>query len=510
MRRRTVLASLAAGAVGVHRAAASSEAVASSGAARAADTSRGAESDTGRTGTRDATREAYGPVGSVTIPDAREAVVAGDTAFVATGDGYTVVDLTDPTEPAVIADRSGLRPPEVDQPFRFVWDVSYDDDRLLVPAQGRRGEHTLGFALEDVSDRTNPTTIRTVRTDHSIHNGVLSGDRAYVTGGGASDAFTIYDARRGDRLGSWSLFDAAPNYTFAYESGPSAHDLSVAQFGTRHVAAVACWDAGTWLVDVTDPTTPTALGRAGGFGPLELAQLSDDERDRQGTIPPGNHHNAQFATETERLFVGRESWAVETDEGVVGGPSGVVSFDVSDRTAPERLGSVEPVASPDLTRSGVVTTAHNFAVHDGTFYSSWYRDGVKRHDVTEPGSPALETHWRDPATASFWAARVHRPGETFLGVASPFTPSDATSDVPGGVYLFPDEPGRAVAPFEPSTPSATERDRVTPGSEPTDRTTEGGSATDPSTAVETPGFGVLAGATAVGLAAWRRASRSDE
>lgn len=470
----------------------------------------------------DGTEQSYGPVGSVEIPAAREAVVADDTAYVATVDGYSVVDLSDPTSPRVIADRAGIGPPDADQPFDFVWDVSYDDDRLLVPAQGRPDDHTLGFALEDVSEPADPTTVRTVRTEFSIHNGVLDGDRVYLTAGeDPRAAFSIYDATDGSRLGAWSVIDADPDYDLAYESGPTAHDLSVFDTRRRTLAAVACWDAGTWLVDVTDPAAPSALGRAGGFDPLELAELSERERDRQGTLPPGNHHNTAFAGR-DTLFVGKESWGIDGSDGVAGGPSGIDVFDVSDPTAPNRVARIDPVPTPRPSRRfGITTTAHNFDVHEGTLLSSWYRGGVKRHDVSDPSTPERRTYWRDPATTSFWAARAHRPGETFLAVSKPFSPAGTTDTVPGGVYLFPDEPGRSVEPFDaettdatPGTPTATpDATETTTGTEASAAgTTDASDSTDASdgtgrtTGVRTPGFGPLAGiAGVVGAgAAWRR------
>lgn len=462
------------------------------------------------------TDDAYGPVGSVELPEAREAVVAGDVAYVATTDGYSVLRLGD--RPTVIATRSGLGPS--DGEFRFIWDVAYDDDRLLVPAQGRRSDHTLGFTLEDVSDPANPTTTHTVETQFSIHNAVLDGETAFLTGGDHStDAVTLYDvAGEPARLGSWSVIDAEPDYEFAYEAGPTAHDLAVTRVGGRRLAAIACWDAGTWLVDLTDPADPTALGQAGGVPPLELAQLPSDERKRQGTIPPGNHHNATFGPDGELLVVGKESWALEVEGSLVGGPSGLDLFDVSDPTDPEQLATIPAVRPPNPDRfDGVTTTAHNVSLAGDTLYSSWYRGGVKRHDLSDPTDPQLETYWRAPNAASFWAARTHQPGETFLAVSRPFESADGTQ-VPGAVYLFPDEPGRSVTPFPgettdqtataDGTATATEPTDGT-ATEPTDETATARQTDDSTTATTGDGFGLLAGiAGLAGALAARR--RSEE
>ncbi|MFB6176623.1 MAG: LVIVD repeat-containing protein, partial [Halobaculum sp.] len=136
----------------------------------------------------------YAPLGSLPAEGAKEIVVDGDTGYLAVGDGYAVVDLAEPTNPTLLARETGLTPPDSDTAFRYIWDVKVADDRLLVPAQGVSKKHELGFAVADVSDPANPTTVFVEPTSFSIHNSFLDGTTAYLTGGaGDAGTMTVYD-----------------------------------------------------------------------------------------------------------------------------------------------------------------------------------------------------------------------------------------------------------------------------------------------------------------------------
>ena len=76
----------------------------------------------------------WGPSGSVAVPGAAETVLApdGETAFVAVGDGFAVLDLSDPTEPTVLARETGISPPGTDCELVQAFDVKHDDGELLL------------------------------------------------------------------------------------------------------------------------------------------------------------------------------------------------------------------------------------------------------------------------------------------------------------------------------------------------------------------------------------------
>jgi hypothetical protein len=260
------------------------------------------------------------------------------------------------------------------------------------------------------------------------------------------------------------------------------------------VAVCACWDAGTWLVDVADPSSPRALGRVAAPAPDDLQ--GDDSA--AAVLPPGNHHYATLAGDL--LAVGKETFAVPVDsdgdgerDRLVGGPSGVDLWDVSDPAAPVKRSTVAPPTSDDPTVRGTWTTAHNLDLRDGVLYTSWYRGGVKRHDVSDPTSPVEESWWLSPAAASFWTARAlpAAGSRDDAFVAS----SRGVADVPGRLYVFPDRPGeQANAPSLGTSTASTGRG----GS---DTSTASGQPSPESTA-SAPGFGFGAGLAALGLGGW--------
>ncbi|SEO51638.1 LVIVD repeat-containing protein [Halogranum amylolyticum] len=448
----------------------------------------------------------YRPYGSVAVGGAKEAVVGPDGryVFVAATDGYAVVDVSVADRPEVVAERRELLSERDGGPLRMIYDVKLDGDRLLVvgPANPLPGA-LAGILVADVSDPATPETIGFLETNYPIHNCFLDGDYAYLTANdGGENPLVVVDAsgERPEEVARWSL----PEYDEAWRDVPawlrSTHDVWV-QDG---VAYLAQWDAGTWLVDVSDPTAPTHVANFGGVPRPELVDLSEREVQRQGTTPPGNHHYVAADEDATLLGVGRETWARRTDDGgLVGGPGGIDLWDVADPTTPERLATVDPPTADDQTRGGVWTTAHNFEFRDGRLYSSWYRGGVKRHDVSDPSNPEQLTWWRDPSAASFWTARLAVPGETF--VASDMgVPRNEGAEL----YVFPDHAGDQQNPPPLGNETASGGSGVVTASPtPTGHADTGSAASTGSSDVDAPGFGVGVGLAALGVAGWRLATR---
>ncbi|MFC7197361.1 hypothetical protein ACFQL4_26485 [Halosimplex aquaticum] len=204
----------------------------------------------------------YEPLGSVAVEDATEAVTTtdGETAFVAALDGFAAVDLADPADPTVLAEKRDISPPGTTQVMTGIQDVKYDDGRLLVAGPANYdpdGFH--GIALYDVSDPASPELLRAYQTAYPIHNCDLSGGYAYLTGNNRDDnPLVVVDVDRDEpaEVARWSLFDHDP----VWESVPVAlrtlHDV----FVRDGRAYLAHWDAGTWILDVSDPTAPAYVG----------------------------------------------------------------------------------------------------------------------------------------------------------------------------------------------------------------------------------------------------------
>jgi hypothetical protein len=510
----------------------------------------------------------YEPHGRVDVEGTKEVVVDpdGEVAYLATTTGYAAVDVSVPDRPEILADVRDPLPDREGGPLRGIFDVKLDvtdPATLLVvgPANPRRGA-IAGALVVDVSDPANPVERAFYETDYPIHNCFVRDGVAYLTANdGDRNPLVFLDVASGEELGRFSIVDDDETWADVPTPLRSVHDVFVS--GTT--AFVALWDAGTWIVDVSDPGAPAVLGRVDVPDPAPLAELSREEARRRSTLPPRNHHYVATDESGTLLGVGRESWALEADaagggsdaltpttsessasgdgtirsndegDGTVrpdgdtaylGGPSGVDLWDVSDPAEPTLRSTIPAPPSPDPTYGGVWTTAHNFEIAGGVLYSSWYRGGVKRHDVSEPSAPRTLTWWRDPAAASFWTARLARPGEREgFFVAS----SRGVDDVPGRLYTFPDHageqadppamlPGPATTPISRSTSATTEpgsrRTSATNAGDGAGTTADAGSASSPDAVIDVgigaPGFGVAAGVGGLGLAAWRLLRRTRE
>jgi hypothetical protein len=477
----------------------------------------------------------YDPYGSIDVAGAKEAVVDPDAgvAYLATTTGYAAVDVSVPDRPELVTD---VREPLADReggPLRGIFDVKLDttDPTTLAvagPANPRRGA-IAGLLVVDVTDPADPVEAAFHPTEFPIHNCFVRDGLAYLTANdGARNPIVILDVTTGETVGRWSVLDENEAWAAVPGGLRSVHDVFVA--GDR--AFVALWDAGTWILDVSDPASPMLQGKVDVPAPEPLAALDDAAARRRATLPPGNHHYVATDGSGTLLGVGRESWGFRADEPTatpradvaandtapdgtasrtagadadyVGGPSGIDLWDVSDPEEPAPLATVPAPASPDPSYGGVWTTAHNFELAGDVLYSSWYRGGVKRHDVADPTAPQQESWWRDPESASFWTARLAAPGEREgFFVAS----SMAVGDTSAGLYTFPDHAGQQAEP-----PSVLPSGTATP--RPRDGTPTGTATETPAAAVggdvSAPGFGAVAGIGAIGVAAWRLLCRAQE
>ena len=459
-----------------------------------------------RAGTAAAHPGPYRHYDSLSVPGAREAVVSpdGDTAYLATNSGYATVDVSTPDRLELLAD---VRSPLADReggPLRMIHDVKLDPDgdRLLVVGPANPlPEAVSGALLVDVSDPAAPTEVGFYETDFPVHNCDLVGDYAYLTANtGERNPLVVVDvaADPPTEVARWSL----AGYDAGWDLVPSGlrpiHDVAVRD----DRAYLAYWDAGTWILDVSDPTTPTHVTHFGEREQSTLREVPDAAVREQATEPPGNAHYVAPNEDGTLVGVGRESWATAARSDA--GPSGIDLWDLSEPSDPVRLSTIDPPPTPDATFGGIWTTAHNFELRGEVLYSAWYQGGVKRHDVSDPRDPVELTWWRDPERTRFWTARPTVQGEAF--VASSMGVGEAGEP---GLWTFPDHAGQQADPPDvlgdggPTPITATPAENGSSGG-----TTPTQSATS-ATETTAPGFGVGVGAVGLGLGAWwlRRRSR---
>ncbi|WP_049927082.1 LVIVD repeat-containing protein [Halopiger goleimassiliensis] len=421
---------------------------------------------------QDGTESGYEPLGRVEVDGAAEAVVGddGETAYVAATDGFASVDVTDPTEPTVLAEERNL---EVDgDRVTEALDVDVDGDRLVLAGPANQSFQGVfeGFLCYDVSDPAEPELAGDpYETGFHIHNCYLDGDVLYVAANYQDEnQLVVYDVADDEptEIGRWSLLDREPEWSEVDWLVRYLHDVTVHD----DVAYLAHWDPGTILLDVSDPTAPEYLSTVAETD-LEEARSLPDQEAQLGL--PGNDHYAAVDETGDLLAVGREAWATGGDGP--DRPGGIDLYDVSDPSAPEHRATIEaPRAAVEAYGGGLWTTAHNFELRDGTLYSAWYQGGVAIHDVSDPSDPLERARWRDPNVAGFWTARVLEPGETFVASSTEFIPGAPTE---GGLYTFPIEDGEQADPPSLTDPDDLEIPLEDTASEGSEADEEGGNET---------------------------------
>jgi len=467
----------------------------------------------------------YEPLDSVDIEGAREAAVHHDNeiVYLATTDGFAVVDITDPGSLDVLAERRGIDLGG-SSTLTTLYDVWPWEDRLLVsgPAQADP-ESATGFALFDISDPASPEKVTAYETNYYIHNSYFDDGMIYLVGSSLYQQesripLVIYDFDDDEveEINRWSPIDHDEAWGRVPLNQRNLHDVTV-QDG---IAYLPYWDAGAWLLDVSDPEAPEVLDRVGDFTREELAEIDlRDSRTEAGT-PPGNAHYTAINEEATVMVVGKEAWSAQEGAELIGGAGGVDLWDISDKTDVEHLAHIEAPEAYGQMRESYFTTSHNCDIADGWLYTSWYFGGVKVHDISDPENPEELAWWRSPTETSFWTAQAGVPGEFFVASSADVLPSDLRQPVNEGLYTFPARAGEQPDPPDLNqSPSALNDAASTPtetpanggddsnDSTPTREGTTPTGAEPTQTATDTddddgPGFGIGGALTAIGGAGY--------
>ncbi|MEY7848588.1 LVIVD repeat-containing protein [Natrarchaeobius sp. A-rgal3] len=397
------------------------------------------------------TQESYEPLGRVSVEGAAEAVLGddGSVAYLAATTGFAVVDVSDPEAPELLAEDRAI---DADgSPLLQILDVKADDEMLVVPgpANPDSDEFFHGFVRYDVSDPADPVEIgQPYETGFHIHNCYLDGEVLYVVANDVDEnPLVVYDlgGEEAEEIGRWSLLEHEPGWRDVDWQARYLHDVYVHDA----IAYLAHWNAGTYLLDVSDPAEPEYVSHVAETDLESQLEVEDDRDARLGL--PGNDHYAAVDETGDLLAVGREAWSTGGDDP--DGPGGIDLYDVSDSEEPRFRASIDaPRAADERYYGPLWTTAHNFELRDGDLYASWYQGGVTIHDVSDPAEPTERASWRDPETAGFWTARVAEPGQTFVASSTPAIPHGLTD---GALYTFPIRSGEQA-----DQPSLTDLDAL--------------------------------------------------
>ncbi len=152
------------------------------------------------------------------------------------------------------------------------------------------------------------------------------------------------------------------------------------------VAYLSYWDAGLVLLDISDPSNPALIGVG-----VEPSTFGSDE---------GNAHVAVPARGGNLALVG--------DEDFTAGPWGFLRvFDLSDPAHPTEIGAF--ATDNALTAGGCCFSMHNVVVRGNSAYISWYTDGIRVIDFSQPSAPReVASFTVEDKFTLFWGVYVDR------------------------------------------------------------------------------------------------------
>ncbi len=355
-------------------------------------------------------------VGGLTLQNPNADVWAhGDFAYVSTtqsGDlcpatGIRVVDISDPTQPLLVT-RIPSHPSTRanDVKVARVTTTFFDGVLLAHSDEPCESQGIAGFHLFDVTNPSDPVHLSNFSTG-PVHNLYLyqRGAEAYVLlaipsgevfgpgrGTPPSDfqIVNVTDPSDPSLIGEWTIGrdggsafgrpsyldpslppgsdctppPGTPSLCRGMHPGVFNHDVWASEDGT--VAYLSYWDAGLILLNISDPSSPTLIGR--GIEPLTFGSEE------------GNLHHAVPARGGELVLL--------ADEDFAQGPWGFVRiFDTSDPTDPIQIGAFATENSLNTTRRGFSFTAHNIAVRGDLAFIAWWDDGIRVIDFSQPTNP---------------------------------------------------------------------------------------------------------------------------
>lgn len=329
-------------------------------------------------------------------------------AFVANGSAMSVVDVSDPELP-VLAAAVTARGDDNN-------DVSVSGDVAGLANDGSNGSDTnpAGVTFFDVSDPTEPVEVSFYDgVESGVHNHYVKDGYGYICENDSGEAsfsrsrinvVDLSDPTNPVSVGEWRLQDHHPD--MALSGLNPAHDVFV-QDG---LAYVAWWDAGTIVLDVSDPTNPVEVAHFGATDDARDAPESTTEFYRRYLGLPGNAHYARPTPSGDLTLVGAESYPGTFEDVVIPpGHGGIKIFDTSDLSAlagdPTEPDPVGYIPAPDEPQGAPLRTSHNFEATDSKVHTSWYQGGVRLWDIEDSTEPTELAAWVSPDGQAFWGAK---------------------------------------------------------------------------------------------------------
>ncbi len=360
------------------------------------------------------------------------------------GTPVRIVDISDPTNPWLVQELfapPGSSPQDVK--VAKIKTRHFKGDLLVVGNDGGAPPTFGGIQLWDVSDPTAPVLLSEPRFG-PVHNTYLyqKGNRAFVLLAiplaevfsgpspfepviGDFAIVEVTDPSNPVLISDWTA-GRDGGFPFGFPGFPGActpcrgaspavlcHDVWADKTGT--VAYLSYWDLGVILLDISDPENPQFLSRG-----IEPTTFGNDE---------GNAHNAVPAKGGELVLV------TDEDFGPAPGSGGQLPWgflrlfetedeDDEDGDDPVQVGAY--ATDGTLNDPTPVRTIHNVVVRGTRAFISWYSEGLRVIDFSDPSNPAEIAAFSAPPGTSlgvFWGVHVHH--NLLLG-----------SDISGGLFIL--------------------------------------------------------------------------
>lgn len=296
----------------------------------------------------------YGPLAGRDIAAAGIQVCGGSRLDESFPRGLKLWDVTDPENPVELGFLStgcctrGLHEFEIEhrddlgKTFAYATVPASEYAEAGSPSGFRDRQGRGDFRLIDITDPANPVAV--------------------------SDWGVIHDA--GGPLGPGRGCD--PDPIFGHGAEPS---------GDGTLVFLSYWDSGFVALDVTDPAAPVLRGD------------TDYEQDEDGDA-----HSATYDDNRRLLFTADEDFCKTSGPGTETGYGYLRIYDYSDLAAPEQIGELRTQNSAGLGAQGSGDyTIHNPFVVGTDVYLSWYSDGVRVVDASDPEDPTEVAYFVPPA-----------------------------------------------------------------------------------------------------------------
>jgi hypothetical protein len=368
------------------------------------------------------------------LPGSGQVVVRGGYAFLGHMDaphGTSIVDVSDPRHPRVVAEIRLDQPEEHSHKVRVVGDIMYTNlerpsrrfaARAARYAQARAGlEASLkraptgaelaqqlkvteaqlpqleawsrtgfpraGFRVWNISDISNPRLLAHVKTGGvGVHRFDVDGRYAYISTGMEGYAgnilvnYDVKDPARPQEVSRWWLPGQHVEGGETPEGPPDVWHLHHAM-RCGDLLWAGCFNAGVRVIDVSDIRRPRTVGAYNYHPPIH------DPTHTVMRVPHriGGHEVALAIDEAHGHHRGQI-------------PAGMWLFDVGDLARIQPLGhfQVSELDTPFARRGGRFG-AHQFQEHiEGTLvYCAWFSGGLRVVDIRDPSSPE-EVAWFIP------------------------------------------------------------------------------------------------------------------